>query len=72
MIKPFIFGATAMLATEILYKPEEAHPHPVHEHIVRDRVTGVVNVYGIIGSTVVSHYRTDASLVTVDMMDKKM
>lgn len=50
--KPIFFGATLAITAETIVHKEQT-PHPVHEYIQQDPVTGIVNVYQISGSTII-------------------
>ena len=64
--KPFAFGITIALATEAIVHKEQT-PHPYHEHIQQDPVTGVVNVYQISGSTILKVFPvTDSRFAIID------
>ena len=52
-LKPVIIGAILAITAETIIK-KESTPHPVEEYIQQDPVTGIVNVYQISGSTVLS------------------
>jgi len=63
--KPFAFSAILSIGAETVAHKEQT-PHPVHEHIHQDQVTGRVNVYQISGSTILSSFQfTDASFATL-------
>ena len=51
--KPPILGAALAVTTEMINKKEQATPHPYEEYFHQDRVTGVVNLYQINGSTII-------------------
>ena len=66
--KPFAFGISLAVTTETIVHKEQI-PHPVHEHIQQDPVTGAVNIYQISGSTIVNVTPvTEARLVTKDFL----
>jgi len=52
-LKPVIIGATLAITAETIIKKEQTL-HPVEEYIHQDSKTGTVNVYQIIGSTVLN------------------
>ena len=67
-LKPFVFGATLAITAETVAHKEQT-PHPVHEHIQQDPVTGLVNVYQISGSTIVRVIPlSEVRLVTKDFL----
>ena len=66
--KPFVFGTTLALTAETIVHKEQT-PHPIHEHIQQDPITGAVNMYQISGSKIVNVTTiTEARLVTKDFL----
>ena len=67
--KPFAFGISLAVTTETIVHKEQV-PHPVHEHILQDPVTGAVNMYQISGSTIIKVIpATEARLVTKSFLE---
>lgn len=66
--KPFAFGAMLAVGAETVAHHEQT-PHPVHEHVHQDHITGRVNVYQISGSTIVRSFEfTDSSSAIIATM----